>query len=686
MPEAKKSEKNASCPSCGPVHATRREAEVHFRSLLLKSGVGLILGLAIFLDLLFPWLPMLPTDHISLFWVGLSFLVLLALTYSGSAIFRGTWKSILNRSANMDTLVGLGAGTAFVYSFIVVLFPRFIPAGAHGIYFDISLLLLGFINLGAALEIRARGKTSEAINRLIGLQPKMARIIRDEKEYDVPIGIIKIGDFVRVRPGEKIPVDGEIVEGHSEINESMLTGESMPLSKSSGDFVNAGTLNTSGSFIFCATRVGKDTALARIINMVQQAQNSKPKMGRLVDKVSSIFAPSVLIIAIITALIWFNFGAVPVVPHMLMTSIAVLVIACPCALGLATPISIMVGVGKAAEMGVLIRNGDALQNASQITTVVLDKTGTITEGHPELSEIIVSEGVSKTEFLRWCASLEAGSEHPLGEAILRGAHAKNILPLKVEQFEALSGKGVKGIIENKMSYLGNLAFMRSQNCELFDFETKSEMLSKKGQTSMYFAQDGKVMGLISVADPIKHDSQLAIEQLKKLGLKIVMITGDNASTAKTVAERVGITDVISEVLPENKVEAIIKLQNLGEIVAMVGDGINDAPALAQANVGFAIGTGTDVAIESADVALMLGSLQGVANAIAISSATIRNVKQNLFGAFIYNIIGIPIAAGILFPFTGILLNPVIAGIAMALSSITVVLNASRLRFFKGATK
>lgn len=678
--------KNSQCPSCAPTHSSQSEALAHYYSLLKKSGIALILGLLIFSDLLFPWLPMLPTDHISIFWLILSAVVLAVMCYSGWDIFRGAWKSFLHRRANMDTLVALGTGTAFLYSLIVILFPRFVPLEAHAIYFDIALLLFGFINLGSAMEIRARGKTSEAINRLIGLQPKTARVIRDEKDVEVPIEAIKIGDLIRVRPGEKLPVDGEITEGHSAIDESMLTGEAMPVSKNIGDFVNAGTLNTSGSFIFRATRIGKETALARIIDMVQQAQNSKPQIGRLADKVSAIFAPSVLIMAIITALIWFNFSPPPVLAHMLMTSIAVLVIACPCAVGLATPISIIVGVGKAAEFGVLIRNGDALQTASTITAVVLDKTGTVTEGHPELSDILVDEGVDENEFLKLCVSLEASSEHPLGEAIVRGGAAKNIFPEKVEQFEALAGKGVKGILGNEMTLLGNLAFMHEEKCEIKNFKEKAEGLAKRGQTPMYVAQAGKVIGLISVADPIKKDSKEAIERLKKLGLKIVMITGDNLLTAKTVAENVGISEVMAEVLPENKADAVIALQNRGEIVAMVGDGINDAPALAQANVGFAIGTGTDVAIESADIALMSGSLNGVANAISISSATIRNVKQNLFGAFIYNVIGIPIAAGLLFPFTGILLNPVIAGIAMALSSITVVMNANRLRFFKGVQK
>ncbi len=685
MQQSKSSgKKNSSCPSCSPAHTSKSEAEVYYRSLLKKSGIALIFGLLIFSDLLYPWLPIRPMDRISLFWLFISLLVFAVMWYSGADIFRAAFKSFLHRRANMDTLVALGTGTAFLYSIIVVLFPRFVPAEAHAIYFDIALLLFGFINLGAALEIRARGKTSEAINRLMGLQPKTARVIRDEKEIDMPIEAIKIGYFIRVRPGEKIPVDGEIVEGHSDVNESMLTGEAMPISKNSGDMVNAGTLNTSGSFIFRALRVGKDTALARIIDMVQKAQNTKPKIGRLADKVSGIFAPSVLIIAIITALMWFNFGEKPFVAHMLMTSIAVLVIACPCALGLATPISIIVGVGKAADFGILIRNGDSLQTASSITVIVLDKTGTITEGRPELAEIRVAEGIDKAEFLKIAASLEVSSEHPLGEAIVRGAKAKNISPVKVEQFESVAGKGVKALVENKMTYLGNVAFMREEKCELGDFMQKAEMMAKQGQTPMYVAQEGNVIGLISVADPVKKDSKAAIERLRNLGLKIIMITGDNALTAKTVAENVGISEIMAEVLPENKANAVISLQNQGEIVAMVGDGINDAPALTQANVGFAIGTGTDVAIESADIALMSGSLNGVVNAIAISKASIRNVKQNLFGAFIYNIIGIPIAAGILYPLSGMLLNPVIAGMAMALSSVTVVMNANRLRFFKGA--
>lgn len=684
MSPGNSTQKNGHCSSCTPQASQESEAQAHYWTLLKKSGLALVLGGLIFSDLVFPFFPMLPMEHPSVFWLVLSVLVLAVMVYSGGDIFRGAWKSFWHRRANMDTLVALGTGTAFLYSVIVILFPKFVPLGAHAIYFDIALLLFGFINLGSAMEIRARGKTSEAINRLIGLQPKTAHIIRGEKDIEVPIEAIKIGDFIRIRPGEKIPVDGEVTEGHSEINASMLTGEPMPISKSVGDFVNAGTINTTGSFVFKATRIGRETALARIIELVKQAQNTKPQIGRLADKVSAIFAPAVLIVAILTALLWFNFSSPPVLSHMLMTSIAVLVIACPCALGLATPISIIVGVGKAAEFGVLIRNGEALQTASTLTTVIFDKTGTVTEGHPELSEIRLAEGVDELEFLKWCASLEASSEHPLGEAIVRGAVQRNIFPGKVEQFKAIPGKGVKGLIENEPVHLGNLAFMEEEKCAIYDFKEKADAMARQGKTPMYLAQGHKVMGLISVEDPIKKEAKEAISRLQALGLKTLMVTGDSALTAKAVAEKVGILEVMAEVLPENKADAVKALQEAGEIVGMVGDGINDAPALAQANVGFAIGTGTDVAIESADIALMSGSLQGVTNAISISSATLRNVKQNLFGAFIYNVIGIPIAAGVLFPFFGILLNPVIAGIAMALSSVTVVMNANRLRFFRRA--
>ena len=527
---------------------------------------------------------------------------------------------------------------------------------------------------------RARGKPSEAIKRLIGLQPKTARVIRNGQEMDVPISEVGLDETLRVRPGEKIPVDGVIIEGHSSVDESMLTGEPMPVEKKVGDEVTGGTLNTSGTFLFQAKHIGADTALARIIEMVRRAQSSKPAIGRLADKISSVFVPAVLIIAVLTLLAWFNLGPEPKLSFMLVTTMTVLIIACPCALGLATPISIMVGVGKAAEYGILIRNGEALQQAGKLTTVVLDKTGTVTAGHPTVTMLVPIAGFDDKQLLIFAASLEAGSEHPLAQAIVEAAHTRSLSLLPLSGFEALTGRGVRGSVDGRAVLFGNARFMNEQGIELDDLPTRAAQLAEQAQTPMYLAVDGKAAGIVAVADPIKPDSKAAIARMHALGLKVVMITGDNHATADAVARQVGIDEVLAEVLPGDKAAKVAELQGRGKVVGMVGDGINDAPALAQADVGYAIGTGTDVAIESADVTLMRGSLHGVPDAIAISRATVRNIKQNLFGAFIYNVLGIPIAAGVLYPFIGLLLNPVIAGAAMAMSSVTVVSNANRLRW------
>jgi len=543
-------------------------------------------------------------------------------------------------------------------------------------------MIIALINLGAALEMRARGKTSEAIKCLIELQAKTARVVRNGKEIDVPIERVGLNETLRVRPGEKIAVDGVIIEGRSNVDESMISGEPMPLEKSVGDKVVGGTLNKSGSFLFSATRIGKDTALARIIEMVRQAQNSKPAIGRMVDRVAGVFVPIVLLITVITFMLWFNFGPEPKMAYVLLTTMTVLIIACPCALGLATPISIMVGVGKAAEYGVLVRNGEALQRAGQITTMVLDKTGTVTEGRPTVTTIIPSPGRDEAMLLSVAASIETGSEHPLAEAIVAAANERGFSLSPVEGFEAIAGHGVRAQVDGALVLFGNRKLMDDHSIELNDLPEVAAGLAAKGETPMFLAVAGVAAGIVAVADPIKADSKAAIARLHKIGIKVVMLTGDNAATAAAVASKVGIDEVIAEVLPADKSAKVAALQAGGEVVGMVGDGINDAPALARADVGFAIGTGTDVAIESADVTLMRGSLHGVADAIAISKATVRNIKQNLFGAFIYNSVGIPIAAGILFPLFGLLLNPIVAGGAMAMSSLTVVSNANRLRLFK----
>ena len=665
----------------GKEDEAQKEAEDmrHYRQLLLKAMVAGVIGLPLFISGITIGMP--PLAENQLFWLLIGIASLFALVFSGRHFFTGAWKSFFAHNANMDTLIALGTGSAWLYSMIITLFPQLVPVDAQHVYFEAAAIIIALINFGSALEMRARGKTSEAIKRLIGLQAKTARVIRDGQELDVPIENVGLDETLRVRPGEKIAVDGVIIDGHSSIDESMLTGEPMPATKQKGDEVAAGTINTQGTFLFKATRIGKDTALARIIEMVRKAQNTKPAIGRLVDKVASVFVPVVLIIAVITAMIWFNFGPEPRISFTLVATMTVLIIACPCALGLATPISIMVGVGKAAEYGVLIRNGDALQTAGRITTIVLDKTGTVTEGKPTVTALITNH-IDEDELLKVAASIELGSEHPLAQAIITAAQAKKLDLYSVENFQAVAGKGVQASVNRKAVLFGNDKLMQVNKVSIGDMEQRANALAIDAQTPMYLAIDHQIAGIVAVSDPVKQDSKTAIERFHKLGLKVVMLTGDNEATARAVANKVGIDEVIAEVLPQDKADKIAELQARGDVVAMVGDGINDAPALARANVGFAIGTGTDVAIESADVTLMRGSLHGVSDAIAISNATVRNIKQNLFGAFIYNILGIPVAAGILFPFTGMLLNPVIAGAAMAMSSVTVVSNANRLRLFR----
>ncbi len=655
---------------------------VHYRKLLRMAAVAGAIGAPLFLSSVLGYMPGMQTAGERGFWFLVGLATLFVLDYSGKHFFVGAWKAFRGHNANMDTLIALGTGSAWVYSMAITLAPGIVPSLARHAYFEAAVIIIALINFGSALEMRARGKTSEAIKRLIGLQPKTARVIRNGVEQDVPIEEVGLKETLRVRPGEKIPVDGNIIDGHSTVDESMLTGEPMPVAKAVGDEVVGGTINKTGSFLFQATHIGKDTALARIIEMVRQAQNAKPAIGRLADRISAIFVPTVLMISVFTFLAWFNFGPEPRLGFMLVTTITVLIIACPCALGLATPISVMVGVGKAAEFGILIRNGEALQTAGKLTTVVLDKTGTITAGAPTVTELVPVNNWNSEQLLQMAASIETGSEHPLAESIVEAAKEKKIELLPVEGFEAIAGHGVKALVDGKSVAFGNDKLMAREGVDLEDLPQQATALAAKAQTPMFLAVNNEAIGIVAVADPIKEDSRDAIERLHRLGINVAMITGDNRATAEAVARQVGVDEVIAEVLPEEKSDKVAELQMRGDIVGMVGDGINDAPALALANVGFAIGTGTDVAIESADVTLMRGSLQGVPDAIAISKATVKNIKQNLFGAFIYNSLGIPVAAGILFPFIGVLLNPIIAGAAMAMSSVTVVTNANRLRFFK----
>ena len=614
--------------------------------------------------------------------MGLATLAVMAV--AGKQFYNGAWQAFKNHAANMDTLIALGTGTAWLYSMVVVITPNLLPEVARHVYFEASAMIIGLISLGLALEVKARGRTSEAIKRLIGLQPKTARVIRDGQERDIDISDVVKSDQVRVRPGEKISVDGEVLEGSSSVDESMLTGEPMPVTKQIGDTVVAGSINKTGTLLFKATHIGSETTLANIINMVKRAQNSKPSIGRLADVISGIFVPTVMIIAILAGLAWLNFGPEPAIAYAVVAVTTVLIIACPCALGLATPMSVMVGIGKAAESGILIRNGEALQVTSKITTMILDKTGTITQGSPTVTDVITFNNSDENTVMQHVASLESSSEHPLAEAIISYAKALNLTLSKVTDFDALTGKGVIGTLDGQTLLFGNKALMDKYHVAIDDAYEQAQTLASEAKTPMYFAVNQQLQAIIAVADPIKADSAAAIKRLQNKGIHLVMLTGDNQATAQAVAKKVGIKDFIAEVLPDDKVNEVIKRQAKGEIVGMTGDGINDAPALAQADVGFAIGTGTDIAIESGDITLMRGSLHGLADAIAVSSATILNIKQNLFGAFIYNVAGIPIAAGLLYPFFGLLLNPVVAGAAMALSSLTVVSNANRLRFFKPA--
>ncbi|GAB6261065.1 heavy metal translocating P-type ATPase [Photobacterium sp. R1] len=665
------------------VLAEREQAEwAYYKRLMWEMAIALALGVPLMAYGIFVGEMTVATTMERAAWFVVGLLTMGVMVVSGRHFYLGAWKSFQNHSANMDTLIALGTGTAWLYSMVVVFFPDVVPLMARHVYFEATAMIIGLIDLGLALEIKARGRTSEAIKRLIGLQAKTARVVRHGQEVDIVIEQVLLGDVVRVRPGEKIPVDGEVIEGHTAVDESMLTGEPMPVEKAEGDEVVAGTINKAGSILFKATRVGKDTALAQIIQMVKRAQNSKPPIGRLADVIAAYFVPVIMMIAIVSALVWLNFGPEPAVAYAVVSATTVLIIACPCALGLATPMSVMVGVGKAAEAGVLIRNGGALQTASKISAMILDKTGTITLGSPKVTDVLVTGSYHEQDVLKLAATMESGSEHPLALAIVESANERGIETGKFTRFQAITGHGVQAEVEGKRLLLGNEKLMREHGIELGHFVEKAEALAAEAKTPMYFAVNHQLAGMIAVADPIKEDSVAAIQRLRRNGIRVVMLTGDNQATAKAVAEKAGIDEYFAEVLPEDKSRKVQELQMEGEVVGMTGDGINDAPALAIANVGFAIGTGTDVAIESADITLMRGSLHGLADAIAVSKATLRNIKQNLFGAFIYNMAGVPFAAGVLYPFFGLLLSPVIAGAAMAFSSLTVVTNANRLRLFQ----
>lgn len=621
-----------------------------------------------------PWLQLILTTPV-LFWAGKSFYI-------------NAWKALRRHRATMDTLVAIGTGAAYLYS----LFPTFFPQSliSQGlkpdVYFEAASVIIALLLLGRLLENRAKGQTSDAIRKLIGLQAKTARVIRNGTEVDIPIAEVVLGDLILVRPGEKIPVDGELVEGSSTIDEAMVTGESVAVKKQPGDQVIGATLNKTGSFKFRATRVGKDTFLAQIVKLVQQAQGSKAPIQRLADRVTAYFVPVVIAIAIATFIIWYNImGNVSIA---LITTVGVLIIACPCALGLATPTSIMVGTGKGAENGILIKGADSLELAHKLQIIVLDKTGTITQGKPTVTDFVTVKGTANSneiKLLHLAASVEYHSEHPLAEAVVQYAQSQGVNLGDAQEFEAIAGSGVQGYVSKQSVQIGTKRWLNELGLDTSSLQQHGDRLEYLGKTVIWIALNGEVEAIMGIADAVKPSSVVAIRTLQKMGLSIVMLTGDNRRTAEVIAHEVGIQRVFAEIRPDQKAATVEKLQSEGKIVAMVGDGINDAPALAQADVGMAIGTGTDIAIAASDITLISGDLQGIVTAIQLSRATISNIKQNLFFAFIYNVAGIPIAAGILYPFFGWLLNPIIAGGAMAFSSVSVVTNALRLRNFQPKT-
>ena len=652
-----------------------------YRYLLRHSAIALTFSLPLMVYMLFGSMS-IQSGKDQWLWGVAGLLSLGILCFSGGHYFKGMWQNIKHRSASMDTLIALGTGTAWLYSITVVLFPQWFPEAARHVYFEASAMIIGLINLGHAMELRARGKTGEAIKRLLNLQAKTARVVREGKEIDLPVEAVRVNDLICVRPGEQVPVDGVVIEGSSFIDESMLTGEPLAVSKQTDDRISAGTLNKNGSLLFKAEQVGKDTALARIINRVKQAQNSKMPIARLADQIASVFVPVVIAIAILAAMVWYLVGPEPRIAHMMVVATTVLIIACPCALGLATPMSIMVGVGRAAELGILVRNGEALQKASQLTTVVLDKTGTITQGQPVVTDILTLNTYTEQQLLGLAAALETGSEHPLGEAIINSAKDKRLLIPSLESFQAITGQGVVGTVDDQALLLGNHKLMQEHQVDIDSLSDQADVLAEQGKTPIFLAIQQQLAGIIAVADPVREDSVEAIQRLQHQGIKVIMLTGDNQKTAQAVAKQVGVNDFQADCMPEDKEAFIRQLQEQGEKTGMTGDGINDAPALARADVGFALGTGTDIAIETAEITLMRASLHGLADSIELSKATLINIKQNLLGAFVYNSLGIPVAAGVLYPLTGMLLNPVVAGAAMALSSVTVVSNANRLRLFR----
>jgi Cu+-exporting ATPase len=684
-----------SCPICGmalePRQVTAEDTNPELADMTRRLWISIALAVPMLALMVSAFLPSMPMQHLfsarTWAWIELALATPVVL-WCGLPFFDRGWQSVVHRSLNMFTLIALGTGSAYLYSFIATVFPQIFPASFRGsggqidVYFEPAAVIVVLVLLGQVLELRARSQTSGAIRALLGLTPKTAKRLDDKGgEADVPLDQVQVGDRLRVRPGEKVPVDGTVVEGHSSIDESMISGEPIPVEKDKDAKVTAGTVNGTGGFVMRAERVGAGTLLSQIVKMVSEAQRSRAPIQRLADQVSSYFVPAVIVAAIVTFAVWFFAGPQPRFAHALVNAVAVLIVACPCALGLATPMAIMVGTGRGARAGILIRNAEALEIFGNVDTLIIDKTGTLTEGKPMLSSVIPQPGFEESGLLQLIASLERSSEHPLAAAIVKGAEVKKLSLADVVGFKSTTGKGVKGTVSGKQVAVGNAELFRDMSVDPAPLLDRAEALRKEGQTVMLVAVDGHAAGIVGVADPIKNSTADAIRELREAGLKIIMVTGDNATTAKAVADKLGI-EFYADVLPQKKAEVVKKYQQKGSVVAMAGDGVNDAPALAQADIGIAMGTGTDVAMEAGGITLLKGDLRGILRARHLSKSTMRNIRENLFFAFVYNAVGVPLAAGVLFPAFGLLLNPMIAAAAMSFSSVSVIANALRLRTTK----
>lgn len=661
-----------------PAEAARKK---ELKELKVKLYVGLALSIVIHAGSMQHWFPFLASVPRQIVLFSLLGLTTPVLFWVGSRFYVGALKAAKQKTTDMNTLVAIGTLSAYLYSAVATFWPEFFTAAGivPHVYFDGAAMIITLVILGRFLEARAKGKTSTAIKKLIGLKPKTARVIRDEKEMDMAIEALRKGDVILVRPGEKIATDGIIISGTSQTDESMLTGESLPVAKQAGSEVFAGTLNKSGSFRFKATKVGAETALAQIIRLVEEAQGSKAPIQRFADKVASIFVPVVFAVAVITFIIWYFLVPEPILSRALLNFVSVLIIACPCAMGLATPTAVMVGTGLGAEKGILFKGGESLEKAYKLTTIVFDKTGTLTRGQPEVTDLLTTEGIRREDALKVAVSIEAVSEHPLAQAVVERGGREQVTPDPIHDFEALSGLGAKAILNGKKALLGNLRLMEQEQVAMQGLDQSAKTLAGEGKTCVFVVEEGQAIGLIALSDLPKTSASETVSTLKNMGLKVAMITGDNEKTARAIGSAVGISQILADVLPGDKAAEIQRLQRQGEVIAMVGDGINDAPALTTADIGIAIGAGTDVAIEASDITLIADDLRLVPIAIKLSSQTMKVIKQNLFWAFFYNSLGIPIAAGILYPFFGILLNPVFAAAAMAMSSVSVVSNSLRLK-------